>query len=422
MIALEQRQRRRPLVARAAQRQRVLAADRRRARVLRLPERDRVRARRPHRRRRLDLPRRQRRQGQPHPRPAASSTSATTPGACRRSPSRAGTACGSATPKARCSAAAPSTRPPPSSTAASSSATPTGASTPTTPPPASSTGPCRPAPTCTPRPPSTNAPGLGPTVYIGSYNGSFYALNARSGHVSWRFNAHGRISGSATIVGRRRLLRRPRQPPHLRPRHLHRPRAVRKGHRRVRPRHQRRHRRLPHRRTPACTGSRPPAARSCAAPQQRAPRAQPPATTTHPRSTTAPTPNARRARSAPRHRRARRAQAHRRPPARRRRHATRAARHRPVAREAHAHHEAAPACARSSANESCPSDVSRPGPEDSGVAREHAKHAPVRAPEHFAQVRQPAADQARPPGRSTDPAARPAAPRRRPPARCSQRS
>jgi outer membrane protein assembly factor BamB len=48
----------------------------------------------------------------------------------------------------------------------------------------------------------TNAPGLGPTVYIGSYNGSFYAINARSGHVSWRFNGHGRISGSPTIVGR----------------------------------------------------------------------------------------------------------------------------------------------------------------------------------------------------------------------------
>ncbi len=48
----------------------------------------------------------------------------------------------------------------------------------------------------------TNAPGLGPTVYIGSYNGTFYALNARTGKVRWSFNAHGRISGSATIVGR----------------------------------------------------------------------------------------------------------------------------------------------------------------------------------------------------------------------------
>lgn len=47
----------------------------------------------------------------------------------------------------------------------------------------------------------TNAPGIGPTIYLGSYNGIFYALNARSGQVSWSFDAHGRISGSATIVG-----------------------------------------------------------------------------------------------------------------------------------------------------------------------------------------------------------------------------
>ena len=47
-----------------------------------------------------------------------------------------------------------------------------------------------------------NAPGLGPTIYVGSYSGTFYALNARSGAVAWKFNAHGRISGSATIVGR----------------------------------------------------------------------------------------------------------------------------------------------------------------------------------------------------------------------------
>ncbi len=48
----------------------------------------------------------------------------------------------------------------------------------------------------------TNAPGLGPTIYVGSYSGVFYALNARSGQVSWSFNAHGKISGSATIIGK----------------------------------------------------------------------------------------------------------------------------------------------------------------------------------------------------------------------------
>ncbi|HTA36659.1 MAG TPA: PQQ-binding-like beta-propeller repeat protein, partial [Solirubrobacteraceae bacterium] len=48
----------------------------------------------------------------------------------------------------------------------------------------------------------TNAPGLGPMIYLGSYDGTFYALNARSGRIAWRFDAHGKISGSATIVGR----------------------------------------------------------------------------------------------------------------------------------------------------------------------------------------------------------------------------
>jgi outer membrane protein assembly factor BamB len=48
----------------------------------------------------------------------------------------------------------------------------------------------------------TDAPGLGPTIYLGSYSGLFYAIDARSGRISWQFDAHGRISGSATIIGR----------------------------------------------------------------------------------------------------------------------------------------------------------------------------------------------------------------------------
>jgi outer membrane protein assembly factor BamB len=46
-----------------------------------------------------------------------------------------------------------------------------------------------------------NAPRLGPTIYLGSYDGNFYALNAHTGNIDWTYNAHGRISGSATIVG-----------------------------------------------------------------------------------------------------------------------------------------------------------------------------------------------------------------------------
>jgi len=43
--------------------------------------------------------------------------------------------------------------------------------------------------------------GLGPTVFIGSRNSNFYALDARSGRVRWRKRAAGPISGSASIVG-----------------------------------------------------------------------------------------------------------------------------------------------------------------------------------------------------------------------------
>ena len=47
----------------------------------------------------------------------------------------------------------------------------------------------------------TEVPGFGPTVYIGSYDGTMYALSAYSGAVRWAFHAGGRISGSPTILG-----------------------------------------------------------------------------------------------------------------------------------------------------------------------------------------------------------------------------
>ena len=211
----------------AAQPERVLAAGRPRPRLLRLPERHRLRAQRPQR--------------------AASSGPTTPPAPSRPAPPCSGGVLyfgdysghvqaiseqhrappvDQRAPKARCSAAAPSTRPPPSSTGASTSATPTGASTPTTPPAASSTGPCRPAPTSTPPPPSptppasgrrstsapTTAPSTRSTPAPGASAGSYNAARAhlRVGH---DHRAH-------------RLLRRPRPAPHLRPRHLHRPRPL----------------------------------------------------------------------------------------------------------------------------------------------------------------------------------------------------
>lgn len=47
----------------------------------------------------------------------------------------------------------------------------------------------------------TDTHGLGPTVYVGSYDGTFRALSAYTGAVRWTFNAHGKISGSPTLLG-----------------------------------------------------------------------------------------------------------------------------------------------------------------------------------------------------------------------------
>ena len=44
-------------------------------------------------------------------------------------------------------------------------------------------------------------PGGKPTVYVGSYDARFYALDAKTGKVRWKHKAPGRISGAATVVG-----------------------------------------------------------------------------------------------------------------------------------------------------------------------------------------------------------------------------
>jgi outer membrane protein assembly factor BamB len=46
-----------------------------------------------------------------------------------------------------------------------------------------------------------DVPDVGPTIFFGSYDGTFYALDAKSGKVRWTFRSGGRISGSPTIVG-----------------------------------------------------------------------------------------------------------------------------------------------------------------------------------------------------------------------------
>ncbi|MCX6390066.1 MAG: PQQ-like beta-propeller repeat protein [Solirubrobacterales bacterium] len=44
-------------------------------------------------------------------------------------------------------------------------------------------------------------PKLGPTVFAGSYDGNFYAYDAKSGSTRWSFDAGGKISGGATVIG-----------------------------------------------------------------------------------------------------------------------------------------------------------------------------------------------------------------------------
>jgi outer membrane protein assembly factor BamB len=38
-------------------------------------------------------------------------------------------------------------------------------------------------------------------VFVGSYSKRFYAFDAATGDVRWRFDANGQISGSPTVVG-----------------------------------------------------------------------------------------------------------------------------------------------------------------------------------------------------------------------------
>jgi outer membrane protein assembly factor BamB len=40
-----------------------------------------------------------------------------------------------------------------------------------------------------------------PTVFFGSYDGTFYAVDARNGKVIWSRKEGGKISGGATVVG-----------------------------------------------------------------------------------------------------------------------------------------------------------------------------------------------------------------------------
>ena len=107
-------------------------------------------------------------------------------GRCRRSRRRTARSSGRPAPRARLRRRrAPSTRPRRSPSAASTAATTTAASTASTPRPASWPGPTRPAATSTRAPRWPNTKDTKPTVYIGSFDGNIYALNAKTGDARW---------------------------------------------------------------------------------------------------------------------------------------------------------------------------------------------------------------------------------------------
>jgi outer membrane protein assembly factor BamB len=50
-------------------------------------------------------------------------------------------------------------------------------------------------------PAAAAVPGTPPSIYIGSENGLFYALDAASGKPRWHYDVHGPVPGTATVIG-----------------------------------------------------------------------------------------------------------------------------------------------------------------------------------------------------------------------------
>ena len=50
-------------------------------------------------------------------------------------------------------------------------------------------------------PVAAQVPGTPPTIYIGSYDEHFYALNALSGKQAWKYDVGGAVPGTATLIG-----------------------------------------------------------------------------------------------------------------------------------------------------------------------------------------------------------------------------
>ena len=202
----------RRLVARVPRRDRVLAHGLAELGLLRRPGRNRLLAARPRRPRELDLSRQGRGQGRPGARLRAPllrrlrrpcvrperRPRATRSGRSAPAGPTSGSARGTSTPRRR------------SRSAACTWATPTAGCTRSPRGPAqlawaTSTGAYVYA-----SPAVADIPGLGPTVYEGSYDGNFYAFNAQSGAIRWRIRRRQDL-GLGHDRRRRRLLLGPRR-------------------------------------------------------------------------------------------------------------------------------------------------------------------------------------------------------------------
>ena len=150
----------------------------------------------------MDRAHRRAREGRAGVRRRHACSPATTRARSTRSTPRTGRSGGRPTRRAAgfCAAAA-STRPRRWPGGASTWAASTGASTASWRRPASSPGATRPAPRSTRRPRSRTRPHSPPTVYAGSQDKHFYALDARTGEVRWEHPVGGVVLGSSSVVG-----------------------------------------------------------------------------------------------------------------------------------------------------------------------------------------------------------------------------
>ena len=204
ITALRAPQRQAPVAEAARQPHRVLADRAARHRLLRHRGRRPLCAVRQDRPREVEVQRLGRDQGLPRAVRLDALLSATTAAACTRSGRGPDASAGRPARPARSSGSRPgtSTRRPRSTSGGSTPATPTARCTRSAPRTGTLAWSQSTGGYVYSSPAVANVPGTKPTVYIGSYDGNLYALDARTGSTRWTARGGGRISGGPSVVGR----------------------------------------------------------------------------------------------------------------------------------------------------------------------------------------------------------------------------